>query len=206
MSKAKHLALIPMFVLASCTSNPQQNSVTSAQQVSDCVFPFTSDPAPAWVCGVTPEEGEYENYKLLGMGTSEYTDGVHLNFMRKEARKAALEEIASSITAKVTSSIEGGNTRTTSGTFDGALSSAGKYLSDPSSFPGAIRVKEITSPDKKLYMLVGLRKKDLIAAAQGAANAVRSSLGNDAATYQVFTAERLLEAMEEDAETARKSQ
>lgn len=206
MSNIKNLALLSIFALSGCASNapaPQQASEIQRQFAPDCVFPLTSDPAPKWVCKAIPEEGEYQNYKLLGLGTSKYTDGVNLNFMRKEARKAALEEIATSLGAKVTSGMKEAGTRTAAGTFDNAVKNAGKFLSDPDSFPGAIRVEEITSPDKTLYILVGLRTSDLVTAAQGAAAAARSSLGNDPASYQIFSAERLLKEMEEDAQAAR---
>ena len=178
-SSIQILGLVTLAVML--TACGKDDSIMEAQ---DCVFPDAPDTeAPAWVCD-QPVEG----LVVSAVGTAEKSAAGH-SFMKNMAATDARVQLAQRMQVQVQNMVKQYAETTgaaDSETVDKVNTSVTKQITDQS-LMGTKIYKTITSPNGNLYVLLGM---DDTAVAQATQNALRTSMGNDAALWQQFKAQK----------------
>jgi hypothetical protein len=156
----------------------------AVKEAEECVFPDAPDTAaPGWVCD-QPVEG----LAVSAVGVAEKSAAGH-SFMKNMAATDARVQLAQRMKVQVQNMVKQYAETTgaaDSETVDKVNTSVTKQITDQS-LMGTKIYKTRTSPNGNLYVLLGM---DGEAVAQATQNALRTSMGNDAALWQQFKAQK----------------
>jgi hypothetical protein len=173
------LSLIAMAVmLAACGKDD------ATREAAECVFPDAPDAsAPGWVCDL-PVEG----IAVSAVGVAEKSAAGH-SFMKNMAATDARVQLAQRMQVHVQNMVKQYAETTGAAdteTVDKVNTSVTKQITDQSLI-GTKIYKTRTSPNGALYVLLGMDEASVAAATQ---NALKTSMGNDAALWQQFKAQK----------------
>lgn len=178
-SRFNLLGVIALAVMLSACG--KDDSIKEAQE---CVFPDAPDTeAPGWVCD-QPVEG----LAVSAVGVAEKSAAGH-SFMKNMAATDARVQLAQRMKVQVQNMVKQYAETTgaaDSETVDKVNTSVTKQITDQTLL-GTKIYKTITSPNGNLYVLLGMDEASMAAAAQ---SALRTSMGNDAALWQQFKAQK----------------
>ncbi len=150
----------------------------------DCVFPDAPDAAaPGWICD-EPVEG----IAVSAVGVAEKSAAGH-SFMKNMAATDARVQLAQRMKVHVQNMVKQYAETTGAAdteTVDKVNTSVTKQITDQTLL-GTKIFKTRTSPNGALYVLLGM---DANATAEATQNALRTSMGNDAALWQQFKAQK----------------
>jgi hypothetical protein len=150
----------------------------------ECVFPDAPDTeAPGWVCD-QPVEG----LAVSAVGVAEKSAAGH-SFMKNMAATDARVQLAQRMQVQVQNMVKQYAETTgaaDSETVDKVNTSVTKQITDQT-LMGTKIYKTITSPNGSLYVLLAMDQGTM---AQAAQEALRTSMGNDAALWQQFKAQK----------------
>lgn len=165
-------------LLSSCGSDDVK------EDVADCVFPDApTASAPGWICD-EPVPG----VEVYAIGVAEKSAAGH-SFMKNMAATDARVQLAQSMKVHVQNMVKQYAETTGAAdteTVDKVNTSVTKQITDES-LVGTKIYKTRTSPNGALYVLLGM---DASMAATATENALKTSMGNDAALWQQFKAEK----------------
>ena len=151
----------------------------------ECGFPDApSVPAPAWVC-----DNPVEGVEVSAVDSAEIRPGAGISFAKNMAATAARVQMAQALKVHVSNLVKQYLEVTgtaDSGTVDKVDTSVTNQVTDQT-LVGTKRYKSIVSPNKVVYVLIGM---DSSAAAQATQDVVRSSMNNDKALWQQFKAQK----------------
>ncbi len=154
------------------------------KEAAECVFPDAPDTdAPAWVC-----DNPVEGLTVSAVGIAEKSAAGH-SFMKNMAATDARVQLAQRMQVQVQNMVKQYAETTgaaDSETVDKVNTSVTKQITDQSLL-GTKIYKTRTSPNGTLYVLLGM---DGDAVAQATQNALHTSMGNDAALWQQFKAQK----------------
>ena len=178
-SRTNLLGVIALAVMLSACG--KDDSIKEAQE---CVFPDAADAAaPGWVCD-QPVEG----LAVSAVGVAEKSAAGH-SFMKNMAATDARVQLAQRMRVQVQNMVKQYAETTgaaDSETVDRVNTSVTKQITDQTLL-GTKIYKTITSPSGSLYILLGMDESSMAEATQ---NALRTSMGNDAALWQQFKAQK----------------
>ncbi len=161
------------------------------QAAPDCVFPDAPDAAaPGWICD-EPVEG----VDVSAVGVAEKSAAGH-SFMKNMAATDARVQLAQRMKVHVQNMVKQYAETTGAAdteTVDKVNTSVTKQITDET-LVGTRIFKTRTSPNGSLYVLLGM---DANATAQATQKALRTSMGNDAALWQQFKAQKGQEELAE---------
>ena len=186
MSKLKlSFLLLSAGILTACSSSPEVKKEEAPQVVkaSWCTFDDGKTEAPEFFC-----TGIIDDYVVTGRGSSPKSD-AGMNFMVQQAALIARVELAQNVRTQVSSMVKNylGTTGTSDQeTIDKAASSTSESITDES-LVGSRIVRRIIGPAGEVYVWVAIDENNLVATSQ---NAIRTSMANDAATWQQFQAQK----------------
>ena len=156
----------------------------AVMEAMECVFPDAPDTeAPGWVCD-QPVEG----LAVSAVGVAEKSAAGH-SFMKNMAATDARVQLAQRMRVQVQNMVKQYAETTgaaDSETVDKVNTSVTKQITDQTLL-GTKIYKTITSPGGSLYVLLGMDEASMAEATQ---NALRTSMGNDAALWQQFKAQK----------------
>ncbi len=179
MNRIKLLGVIAFAVLLTACGKDD-----SIKEAAECVFPDAPDTAaPAWVCD-QPVEG----LEVSAVGVAEKSAAGH-SFMKNMAATDARVQLAQRLQVQVQNMVKQYAETTgaaDSETVDKVNTSVTKQISDQTLL-GTKIYKTRTSPNGTLYVLLGM---DGSAVASATQSALRTSMGNDAALWQQFKAQK----------------
>ena len=165
-------------LLTACSSDE------TIKEAEECVFPDAPDEAaPGWVCD-QPVEG----IAVSAVGYAEKSAAGH-SFMKNMAATDARVQLAQRIRVHVQNMVKQYAETTGAAdteTVDKVNTSVTKQITDQSLL-GTKIYKTRSSPNGGLYVLIGM---DADSVAQATQNALRTSMGNDAALWQQFKAQQ----------------
>ena len=165
-------------LLTACSSDE------TIKEAKDCVFPDAPDTsAPGWVCDF-PVEG----LAVSAVGVAEKSAAGH-SFMKNMAATDARVQLAQRMRVHVQNMVKQYAETTGAAdteTVDKVNTSVTKQITDQTLL-GTKIYKTRTSPNGDLYVLVGMDENSVAEATQ---NALRTSMGNDAALWQQFKAQQ----------------
>lgn len=165
-------------LLSSCGSDDVK------EDVADCVFPDApTASAPGWICD-EPVPG----VEVYAIGVADKSAAGH-SFMKNMAATDARVQLAQSMKVHVQNMVKQYAETTGAAdteTVDKVNTSVTKQITDES-LVGTKIYKTRTSPNGALYVLLGM---DASMAATATENALKTSMGNDAALWQQFKAEK----------------
>lgn len=151
----------------------------------ECGFPDApSVPAPAWVC-----DNPVEGVEVSAVDSAEITPGAGISFAKNMAATAARVQMAQALKVHVSNLVKQYLEVTgtvNDSTVDKVDTSVTNQVTDQT-LVGTKRYKSIVSPNKVVYVLIGM---DPTAAAQATQEVVRSSMNNDKALWQQFKAQK----------------
>ena len=151
----------------------------------ECAFPDApSVPAPGWVC-----DNPVEGVEVSAVDSAEITPGAGISFAKNMAATAARVQMAQALKVHVSNLVKQylEVTGTVSdSTVDKVDTSVTNQVTDQT-LVGTKRYKSIVSPNKVVYVLIGM---DPTSAAQATQEVVRSSMNNDKALWQQFKAQK----------------
>ena len=187
---------IMAFLLVSCASNDQKTepakvATPTTQQVHDCVFPETDEPAPGWICD-EPVPG----VAVSAVGVSEFSK-AGTGFMKDIAMANARGQLAEQMKVQVQKMIKSYLGTTGVGdeqTYDTVASTTTKTITNESLIGSRI-FKSRVGPNKKYYALVGLDPDSIKSIAERSS---LTSMNNDRALWQEFKANQSFEEMAKD--------
>ncbi len=178
-SRINLLGVIALAVMLSACG--KDDSIKEAQ---DCVFPDAPDTeAPGWICD-QPVEG----LAVSAVGVAEKSAAGH-SFMKNMAATDARVQLAQRMRVQVQNMVKQYAETTgaaDSETVDKVNTSVTKQITDQTLL-GTKIYKTRTSPNGALYVLLGMDESSMAEATQ---NALRTSMGNDAALWQQFKAQK----------------
>ena len=179
MNRIKLLGVIAFAVMLTACGKDD-----SIKEAAECVFPDAPDTAaPGWVCD-QPVEG----LAVSAVGVAEKSAAGH-SFMKNMAATDARVQLAQRLQVQVQNMVKQYAETTgaaDSETVDKVNTSVTKQISDQTLL-GTKIYKTRTSPNGALYVLLGM---DGTAVASATQNALRTSMGNDAALWQQFKAQK----------------
>jgi len=153
-------------------------------EAPDCVWPDSpKDAAPSWICDV-PVEG-----LAVGSPGSAMKSAAGYEFMKNMAATAARVQLAQRAQVRVANMVKQYAEVTGAGTtetVDMVNSSVTKQITDQT-LVGTKIFRTTTSPAGTLWVLVGIDEASLQMTAE---KALRTSMGNDAALWQQFKAQK----------------
>lgn len=156
----------------------------ATREAAECVFPDAPDTsAPGWVCDL-PVEG----IAVSAVGVAEKSAAGH-SFMKNMAATDARVQLAQRMQVHVQNMVKQYAETTGAAdteTVDKVNTSVTKQITDQSLI-GTKIYKTRTSPNGALYVLLGMDEASVATATQ---NALRTSMGNDAALWQQFKAQK----------------
>jgi hypothetical protein len=165
-------------LLSACSSDE------TIKEAEECVFPDAPDAAaPGWVCD-QPVEG----IAVSAVGYAEKSAAGH-SFMKNMAATDARVQLAQRIRVHVPNMFKQYAETTGAAdteTVDKVNTSVTKQITDQTLL-GTRIYKTRTSPNGGLYVLIGMDEDSV---AQATQNALRTSMGNDAALWQQFKAQK----------------
>ena len=172
-------AVLAIAVLITACSSDE-----TIKEAADCVFPDAPDSsAPGWVCDF-PVEG----LAVSAVGVAEKSAAGH-SFMKNMAATDARVQLAQRMQVHVQNMVKQYAETTGAAdteTVDKVNTSVTKQITDQTLL-GTKIYKTRTSPNGDLYVLVGMDENSVAEATQ---NALRTSMGNDAALWQQFKAQQ----------------
>lgn len=178
-TRIKLLAVVALGVMLSACGKDD-----AIKEVEACVFPDASDTeAPAWVCD-QPVEG----LDVSAVGVAEKSAAGH-SFMKNMAATDARVQLAQRMQVHVQNMVKQYAETTGAAdteTVDKVNTSVTKQITDQSLL-GTKIYKTTTSPNGTLYVLLGM---DANATAVATQSALKTSMGNDAALWQQFKAQK----------------
>lgn len=189
MKSVKLAVVIAMALGSVACGNQNIRTESTPAVVADCVFPNTEQAAPGWICD-EPQPG----LDIQAVGVAEPSKGG-MSFTKDMAATDARGRLAEQYKVKVSKMVKkylGSTGVGDTETVDAAAESAIKSVSSET-LVGTRIYKSRTGPNKRLYVLVGL---DAAAIEQSTQAAVATSMKNDRATWQKFTAKKSFEEME----------
>jgi len=173
------LSLIAMAVMLTACGKDD-----ATREAAECVFPDATDTsAPGWVCDL-PVEG----IAVSAVGVAEKSAAGH-SFMKNMAATDARVQLAQRMQVHVQNMVKQYAETTGAAdteTVDKVNTSVTKQITDQSLI-GTRIYKTRTSPNGALYVLLGMDEASVAAATQ---NALKTSMGNDAALWQQFKAQK----------------
>jgi len=173
------LSLIGMAVMLTACGKDD-----ATREAAECVFPDATDTsAPGWVCDL-PVEG----IAVSAVGVAEKSAAGH-SFMKNMAATDARVQLAQRMQVHVQNMVKQYAETTGAAdteTVDKVNTSVTKQITDQSLI-GTRIYKTRTSPNGALYVLLGMDEASVAAATQ---NALKTSMGNDAALWQQFKAQK----------------
>ena len=179
MNRIKLLGVVAFAVMLTACGKDD-----SIKEAAECVFPDAPDTAaPGWVCD-QPVEG----LEVSAVGVAEKSAAGH-SFMKNMAATDARVQLAQRLQVQVQNMVKQYAETTgaaDSESVDKVNTSVTKQITDQSLL-GTKIYKTRTSPNGALYVLLGM---DGEAVAQATQNALRTSMGNDAALWQQFKAQK----------------
>lgn len=184
MQKIK-LIMIVVFIsgVVGCSSKPEEKEPYKEETIDSswCTFDDGKSTAPEFFC-----TGKLENFSVTARGSSPKSD-AGMNYMVQQAALAARVELAQNINTEISAMVKNylGTTGVTAQeTIDKAASSTSQSIT-AESLSGSRIVRRIVGPQGEVYVWVAIDEKNLVAKAQ---NAIRTSMKNDNAAWQVFLA------------------
>jgi hypothetical protein len=190
--KIRYLAPVVLAVLAGCNAaTPTQAPVAQRAPVADCVFPFTNEPAPGWVCD-EPVPG----LEVTSVGTAEKS-AAGLAYMKDIAALDARGKLAENFKTRIEKMVKKyiGTTGIGEGeTVDAAASTTVKSVT-AETLVGSKIYKSRTASDGRLFVLVGL---DVAQTQKAVEQVLQTSMKNDRAMWQQFQAEKSFEEMKQE--------
>ena len=155
------------------------------QAALECSFPDApAVAAPLWVC-----DNPVEGIKVSAVDSAEITPGAGVSFAKNMAATSARVQLAQALKVHVQNMVKQYAEVTgsaSSATVDKVNTSVTKQITDQT-LVGTKRFKTITSPNKVVYVLIGM---DSAAAAHATEEVVRTSMNNDKAMWQQFKAQK----------------
>lgn len=177
ITKALLLSLVA-FGLAACETNPPK------AKVDDCTYPSSpSVAAPDWVCTESIEGAE------VSATGSERIVGGETDFAQQMAAASARLKLAQRLKTHVSGSVKKYMAQSGvagSASVDKVNESVTKQITDESLIGSRI-AKTKVAPDGMLYVLVIMDEKSVQNSTE---KAVKSSMGNNAALWQQFKAQK----------------
>jgi len=174
------VALSIVGLLSACSSNEK----ATLAPLAECAFPDAPTvEAPLWVCSA-PIEG----VEVSAVGSAQ-VGAAGMSFAKQQGATQARVELAQMMKVQVNNMIKQYVETTGAGdteTVDQVLTSVTKQLTSES-LVGTRIFRTMTSPNKTLYVLVGL---DAEAAANVAKVALKTSMNNDQAIWQKIQANK----------------
>ena len=165
-------------LLTACSSDD------TVKEAAECVFPDAPDAAaPGWICD-EPVEG----IAVSAVGVAEKSAAGH-SFMKNMAATDARVQLAQRMKVHVQNMVKQYAETTGAAdteTVDKVNTSVTKQITDQTLL-GTKIYKTRTSPNGALYVLVGMDENSVAEATQ---NALKTSMGNDAALWQQFKAQK----------------
>jgi len=172
-------------VLSACATNDEQ----TLAPLAECAFPDAPTvEAPLWVCSAPIEGVEVSAVGAAQMGAA------GLSFYKQQAATQARVELAQMIKVQVNNMVKQYAETTGVGdaeTVDKVLTSVSKQLTSES-LSGSRVYRTMTSPNKTLYVLVGI---DAAAAENITKVALNTSMNNERALWQKIQADKGQEEM-----------
>lgn len=167
--------IVLVFLIASCSSSPEKKMLS-------CTFPDAANTkAPGWVCD-QPVEG----WVMSAAGSSEKTGAGH-DFMKQMAATSARVLLAQRLATHVTNMVKQYAETTgaaSTETVDRVNTLVTKQITDQT-LVGSRIIETRISPNGHLYVLVGMDDEALKSETM---NALKTSMGNDEALWQMFRA------------------
>ncbi len=186
MKFALPMALMATALLVGCASAPK------TEPVAACVFADGSNqPAPEWVCGA-PIDG----VEISAVGYADKS-GAGVNFMKQMAATAARVELAQISRVEVQNSIKQYAEKTGSAdseTVDMVNSSVSKLLTKET-LSGSKIFRQMATPSGGMVVVVGL---DASAFEKLQQHAIKTSMNNERALWQKFSAGKAFDELAED--------
>lgn len=185
MNHLKLALLSSAFALAltGCEGSSPVKSIMS-KTVADCVFPDSpSDAAPAWVC-----DAPVEGVSVSAVGSHEKS-AAGMQFMKDQATAHARVTLAQQLKVHVTNMVKQYaevSGAASSETVDKVNSSVSKLIT-AETVSGSRIYRSTNSPKGGIYVLVGI---DKAGAVQATEKVLKTSMGNDAAQWQQFKAQK----------------
>jgi hypothetical protein len=162
--------------LASCSSNKEKPATVAME----CSFPDAPTvPAPVWVC-----DERIKGFDVAAVGSAHMSRAGY-GFTEQMASTAARVKLAQRMKVQVQNMIKQYAEVTGAAdteTVDKVNTSVSKQITD-ASLIGSRVLKKITSPNKNLYVMVGLDAKSVQKITK---NSINSSLNNENALWQQF--------------------
>jgi hypothetical protein len=168
-------------VVVGCASN--EPAKPKAQAAPDCVWPATTQAAPAWTCD-EPVEG----VEVSAVGIYEKT-AAGLQFQKDQATAAARVTLAQQMRVHVANMIKQYVETTGEGsaeTVDKVNTSVSKLITNET-LEGSRIYKSAVSPNGQMYVLVGFDAK---VAARKTEQVLKTSMNNEKALWQQFKAKQ----------------
>jgi len=162
------------------------------QAVVDCNYPDAPGvAAPAWICDEPVAE-----YPVTAVGSAAQS-AAGFDFMKDQAAAAARVRLAQQMQVHVMNMVKQYVETTGTGeaeTVDQVRTSVSKVVTNQTLLGSRI-IRNRTSPNGYLYVLVGVDEKNTVYNTQ---EALRTSMGNDQALWQQFKAQKGFDELAEE--------
>ena len=161
----------------------QATTPANDKQAADCVFPYNSEAAPAWVC-----DALVEGVEVSAVGSFEKSIAGE-NFMKQMAAASARGSLAERMKEQVANMLKQylASHGATSGAIIGRLMSSVTKQITNEMLVGTRIYKSRVAQDGRMYVLVGL---DEAAAQRVTETAFKMSMNNDSALWQQLRADK----------------
>lgn len=182
--KSFYLLLIMLCATLIGCSSTDKKPEQAQQKTPDCTFPDApSTPAPDWICTESADAAE-----VAAVGSAPFSKAGY-DFTEQMAATSARVKLAQRVKLQVQNMIKQYVETTGAAdaeTVDKVNTSVTKQITD-STLIGSKILNKRTSPNKTLYVLIGMDAKSVQTIAQ---ESIRTSMNNENALWQQFKAQQ----------------